>query len=554
MKICIIGGSGKFGQFLTKIFLAQNHEVLSLGRNNQKDFSKYIKSSQVIVISVPLNAAADYYNKLSKIVNAKQLIIDISSVMSLNSELLKKIKAETVFLHPLFAPNINNLFATKYILAPIALQKSKLLVNFLAVIEKSGGTINETSVSEHERIMSYIQGLFHFSSILLAKSLADSNIRTKDIDNFATTFFRLEFDAISRIFSQKADIYADIQFNNPAFLKVLSNYKKILNSLEEIVINKDYDAYNKVFSDVINKLSPLIKDSFEESQVLVKTLPANKKKVGFLGPIGSYSELAAEYFERDMVLTEIDSINGVIRAVNEGNIDVAALPIENSIQGSVAETVDGLYQNKLFIKHAVVMPINHCAATLVSVSDPKSIELVLSHPQALGQCARYITKTFPNAKVVSTLSTAHAFKKIAEERLLKAVAIGNQNAALKYGLKVFAREIEDEPNNETKFVLVAKTFELNSKGSETSLVIVPKRDRPGLLFSILKYFTDNNINLNKIESRPSKQKLGTYVFHVDIEGNYMNPNIKKAIAGIEKESEIIFLGSYNISKYDKKSH
>jgi prephenate dehydratase len=554
MKICIIGGRGKFGQFLTNIFLAQKHSVQILGRSNLNDFSKYVKNNQVIILSVPLEASAEYYNKLAKIVNSKQLIVDISSVMSVNLALIKKIKAETVFIHPLFAPNINNLSATKYILAPVnTAKKTKILDKFLHIIEESGGTIHRTSVAEHERIMSYMQALFHFSSILLAKSLADSNIEPRDIDNFATTFFRLEFDAISRIFSQKAGIYADIQFNNSSFKETLNNFRKILVSLEEIVANKDYEAYDKVFSGVIQKLSPLIKNSFEESQSFVKILPTNNKKLGYLGPMGSYSELAAEYLGKDMVLAEIDSIGGVIRAVNENCIDVATLPIENSIQGSIAETVDGLYQNKLFIKQAVVIPINHCAVTLIEISDPKSIDLVLSHPQALGQCARYIANTFPNAKVVPTLSTAHAFKKIAEEKLLNTVAIGNQNAAHKYNLNIFAKSVEDESNNETKFVLVSKTFELNSKGSVTSLVIVPKRDRPGLLFNILKYFKDNDINLNKIESRPSKQKLGTYVFHVDILGNYVDSNVKKAIAGIEVESEVIFLGSYNISKYDKKS-
>jgi prephenate dehydratase len=231
--------------------------------------------------------------------------------------------------------------------------------------------------------------------------------------------------------------------------------------------------------------------------------------------------------------------------VNDGELDFGVIPIENSVQGSVVETIDGLYQNRLFIEQELIFPIKHCVAALSSEIAPNAVEMVLSKDQALGQCSDYIRANFPNAKQIATTSTSQAFKKIAEEELVKAVAIGTVLAAEKYKLKVLAKNIQNKENNETKFILISKTFDVNSKGQISSFVIVPKKDRPGLLFDILKNFKENNLNLSKIESRPSKFKLGTYVFYTDINGNFKDEAVIKSIAGIKKESDVIFLGSYN---------
>ncbi|MFA6226939.1 MAG: prephenate dehydratase [Candidatus Paceibacterota bacterium] len=269
------------------------------------------------------------------------------------------------------------------------------------------------------------------------------------------------------------------------------------------------------------------------------------KKTGYLGPEGSNSEVAATSLVQSGKIIPIDTITNIIKKVKDGDLDSGVVPIENSIQGSVVETVDGLYKNKLFIQQELIIPIRHCVASLTSKIIPDKIEMVISHPQALGQCSEYIDKYFPNAKRITTTSTAEAFKKIAEEGLLNAVAIGTKVAADKYKLKILAENIQDEENNETKFVLIKKIPSRDLKGKISSLIIIPKKDRSGLLFDILKNFKDNNINLNKIESRPSRLKLGNYIFHIDIEGNFKDKNVEKAIAGIKKEGEVVFLGSYS---------
>ncbi len=548
MKICIIGGRGNFGQFFTKIFKKQKCSVFILGRKNTGKFQNFINKSDIIILSVPADAVKLYYEKLTKIVRQGQLLIDISSVMNQNKKYLLKLKCHTVFLHPLFAPNIQNLKTAKYVLAPVKVKNQKLLKEIIDIFKKDGSTIIETTVSKHEKIMAYIQALSHFNNILLAKVIADSGITVLDIENFSTTFFRLQFDALSRIFAQGSEIYADIQFNNQAFVQVLKSYEHSFQTLAKIVKEKNYSAYDDIFKQITSRFTPLLNYSFVESQSLVKSLPTNSKRVGYLGPMGSYSELAAEYLKPEANFCITETITDVIKMVNDGKLDFGVVPIENSIQGSVVETVDALYQNKLFIEQELIVPINHCVASLTSEISPTNVEMVMSHPQALGQCSDYIRTNFPNAKQISVDSTSQAFKKISEESLVKAVAIGTVNAAKKYKLKILAKNIQNNSNNETKFVLISKNFNVNSQGQISSFVIVPKKDRPGLLFDILKNFKENNLNLSKIESRPSKLKLGTYIFNLDIDGNFQDPAVQKALKGLKEESDAIFLGSYNREK------
>lgn len=267
-------------------------------------------------------------------------------------------------------------------------------------------------------------------------------------------------------------------------------------------------------------------------------------KVGFLGPEGSFSELAAKNLcpKADYSLYERFSV--ILKDVSEGKLDAGVVPIENSIEGSIIEVVDNLFKYRLFIDTTLIVPIKHCCAALSEDVNP---EIILSHPQALGQCSEFISKTYPKAKLIQIASTSLAFKRIKEESLANAVAIGPEIAAEKYSLKIIKRDVQNNEDNQTKFALVTKKFIPKGKGMTTSVVVIPTLDRPGLLFDILKCFKDENLNLTKIESRPSKNKLGTYVFHIDIDGNYLDKGVKSAIENIGKDDEVVFLGSYNQS-------
>jgi prephenate dehydratase len=264
-------------------------------------------------------------------------------------------------------------------------------------------------------------------------------------------------------------------------------------------------------------------------------------KIGYLGPIGSYSSLVCEEIYPFEEKISYNTISLSLKDLKEDKLDFAVVPIENSINGGVGETLDGLYNNHLIITKIVTHPIKHCLATLNKSS---KIELIYSHHQALAQCNKYITKNYPHAEIISMNSTSEALRKISEEKLVNAAAIGSESATKKYNLKILDKYIQDYKNNQTKFAIVGKEYLVNKKSSMTSIVVNPKKNLPGTLADILMVLKKKNINLVKIESRPSKNHSGDYIFYMDLDGKYEDKNISCALLKLGKKSKINFLGCY----------
>ncbi|HHY45951.1 MAG TPA: prephenate dehydratase [Firmicutes bacterium] len=176
---------------------------------------------------------------------------------------------------------------------------------------------------------------------------------------------------------------------------------------------------------------------------------------------------------------------------------------------------------------------------------------ILSHPQALAQCRNYLAAHFPNATQRATTSTAEAAREVASRKGAKpfCAAIGTLRAAQLYGLSIIARDIQDVPENETRFILLARGKRAPRTGHDkTSIAFSTVRDRPGALYSILEEFAVRSINLTKIESRPTKRMLGEYIFFVDCEGHEDDPAVREAIKALEpKTSYIKILGSYPVN-------
>lgn len=238
-----------------------------------------------------------------------------------------------------------------------------------------------------------------------------------------------------------------------------------------------------------------------------------KNLIGVLGPQGSYSEQALKQYSKGNDYVLLDSISEVILQVSSGKIKEAVLPFENSIYGTVLETLDGVFSHNLKITGEMVLKIEHVIAGLNGHASPNSIKFIYSHPQALGQCQAYIEKKYPRAKLVSMPSTSSAFKKIADEKLTDSLAIGSHFAAKIYGLLVVDEYVQDIENNHTRFVVVSK--KAKPRGPLfTFLVIAPRINRVGFIHDMLAIFKKDSINLLHIESRPSKKMLGSYIFYL----------------------------------------
>ena len=271
-------------------------------------------------------------------------------------------------------------------------------------------------------------------------------------------------------------------------------------------------------------------------------------KIATLGPKGTFSELAARKYKNRGKIIFCKNIAGVFDLIeknkSDNKLDVGIVPLENMLDGSVGQTLDLLYHSKLRIIKEIVVPVHHCLASLPS-SKLENIRIVLSHPKALAQCSHFLNEH--NLLAREALSTAEAAHEIREKKLPDTAAICTGRAAKLYNLNIIKRNIEDNKENVTRFIVISRKedseFQKN-KRYKTSIAIHPSEDRPGLLHDLLEEFSSRDINLTKIESRPTKFHLGEYIFYIDFEGHEQEKRVVEALKAIKKLANVRVFGSY----------
>lgn len=269
------------------------------------------------------------------------------------------------------------------------------------------------------------------------------------------------------------------------------------------------------------------------------------RKIGYLGPEGTFTHDAALIYTRDLAcdLVEHKSIQELIYAVVEGKVCQGVVPIENAVEGTVNLTIDILvHEVDLNIVGEIVIPIYHCLMANKGVA-MEDVTKVLSHSQALAQCRRFLDKHLQGVKGEVTESTAAAAVLVRDNQLPWA-AIANRRTADIYGLNILKEGIHDHDGNSTRF-LVIDPREAQRTGHDKTTLAFTVDHRPGSLYHALKIFADMNINLTKIESRPMRTLLGQYLFLVDLEGHKDDTTIKIALDRLEEKCRFIkILGSY----------
>ena len=276
-------------------------------------------------------------------------------------------------------------------------------------------------------------------------------------------------------------------------------------------------------------------------------------RIAYLGPRGTFSEdaLKAAIGNQNVEPAPAATVYDAILAVRQGEADRALVPFENSIEGAVTATLDTLAfdADDLALVGEYDLPISHCLIARQELP-LETIEVVLSHPQASAQCARFIRENLPQAEVRAAASTAEAVRIVAESDQPWA-ALGTESAAGLYGAAVLRQGVEDETDNITRFVWVAPdgTVPSGSGPWRTSLVFSELgEDHPGALVDALQVFSDRAINLTRIESRPLRRGLGRYQFFVDIEGASGEEPLSQAIETLRSKAENVrVLGSWPIS-------
>lgn len=267
------------------------------------------------------------------------------------------------------------------------------------------------------------------------------------------------------------------------------------------------------------------------------------KRIAFLGPPGTFSEEAALHHDPTAQLLPFASVAAVAAAVDSGMAEEGVVAIENSIEGSVTDTLDILiHESCLSIRQELVLPVDHCLLVRPGMQ-ADDVKVLLSHPQALGQCRRFVERCFPKAEVVAALSTAAAVEEMMARE--NAAAIGTRRAAELYAAEILARDIQDRSDNLTRFVVLAETDHPATGNDKTSLAFSFADDRPGLLMSTLQEFSTRGINLTKVESRPTKERLGEYIFLLDLAGHRSDATVAEALNAVEAQASFFrIFGSY----------
>ncbi|MBD1850382.1 prephenate dehydratase [Leptolyngbya sp. FACHB-711] len=271
--------------------------------------------------------------------------------------------------------------------------------------------------------------------------------------------------------------------------------------------------------------------------------------IAYLGPTGTYTESAAiacaQWLSQTKGITlplmPYPSIAQAIRAVAQQEVPVAVVPVENSTEGSVRMTLDTVWQfDALQIQQALVLPISH--ALLSRASGLEAIEIVYSHPQAISQCQGWLEKFLPTAQLIPTNSTTEALQHLDNPHI---GAISSERAAHLYNLPILAHPINDLPDNCTRFWIIS--LEPASTGKHTSLAFNLPANVPGSLVKTLDVLARRNINLSRIESRPTKRAIGDYLFFVDLEADLQSEAVQSALAELRSCTETLkIFGSYNI--------
>lgn len=272
--------------------------------------------------------------------------------------------------------------------------------------------------------------------------------------------------------------------------------------------------------------------------------------IAYLGPQGTYTEAATISYrdwlkqqgQDDLILSPYNNIYQALEAVKQQKSQLAVVPVENSIQGSVAVTLDSCWElDDLQIQQALTLPIVH---SLLSHNDNiDKIKKVYSHPQALGQCQRWLSKYLPQVELIPTNSTTEALKYLEKE--LTSGAIASSRAAEIYNIPVLADQINDYPDNCTRFWVIG--LKSQGQGSLISLAFSVPANIPGSLVKPLSCLAQRNINMSRIESRPTKRSLGEYLFFIDLEGSFSDIKVKEALQELEDCTGLLkIFGNYEV--------
>ena len=578
--IGIIGGKGKMGRAFATFFQKHGFEVLIADKGTKLTNKKVVQRSDIVFVSVSLTHTEKVLKEVIPHIKKNQALVEITSVKDPLIPLFDQVKGEVLSLHPMC--NHTQLTRGARILF-MPYRGKKTARAFKKLFEDAHFIVQELSIKKHDTLMSLIQGLPHFAEIVFAHTMQDLGFKTKQLHKYSSPATDLKLKMVGRILAQNPELYGGIQIYNPRNKKILKSHLDSVQRLYDIVQNDDMAEFVKYFkssakflgkykdtalAETDHVISILREEDLVESEKDTKKKIQKGKKVSskhalaLLGPALTYTDFAADVFlkksyAKQQKLTHKsykNTIEEVLEDTAKGKVACGLVPIENKLHGTVRETLDGLFRHKVQIVSAVDLPIKHCISVLPGV-EKRHVKIIMSHGQALSQCKRYLKKHFKNADHVAVSSSAKAFETVKHKNFRHIAVIGPVKSAKNHGFKIIDRNIADQVENFTKFVVVTKgtqkknTVQLNNPlfahPKHTSIALYFSKDKAGSLFTVFQAFAENKVNMTRVESRPYKEEFGGYIFFIDFEGDPSQKKVNytlKRVAAITAGLKI--LGTY----------
>ncbi|MBU1935291.1 prephenate dehydrogenase/arogenate dehydrogenase family protein, partial [Patescibacteria group bacterium] len=363
--IGIIGGKGKMGKYFTEFFERNGYSVIISDKQTKLTNRQVAKKADVVIISVPIDKTEEVIREVAPHIKKSGLLMDLTSFKVFPMEAMKKTKASYLGCHPLFGPTA----PIEGQLAILCPGKGKKWFNWLKdLLAKNKVIVRELPAKKHDEFMAYIQALTHFSDIALVDALRKSKIPIQKFISYESPVYRLELDMIGRILNQDPNLYANIQIQNPSSSKVIKSFIKSCEELAKTIDQKNIKGNTDIFKKCAKYLDGFCKTAMEESDKLlsylnlIPELPTTSDKpkgdIAVLGPKNTYSDMALKNYRPKIKPDYVSSIAEVFELIKKGKVKEGLVPIENSLTGSVRETLDELYHNNIWIEKVISQPIH----------------------------------------------------------------------------------------------------------------------------------------------------------------------------------------------------
>lgn len=543
--IGIIGGTGKFGSWFKNYFKNKGLEVLVSGRSTELTHQQLAQKSDIVFVCVPIRHTAQTIKEIREYVRADALLSDFTGLKVIPMEEMLKSKSGVTGLHPMFGPLVPNLAGQNVVFCS---GRDNHWTTFLKeMFAGDGAKIIETTSEEHDHQMAIVQALVHFINLGFAQTLVQQNVLPVDL--FSSPNFRMQTILMARILTQQPELSADMQLYNPMFPKVMGIFKRQIDKTSmDITLNnpgsieKDFKQaaeFLSDFSDVAQVKSQEIVNIIDHQPIKVghsKKITIENATIGFLGPQGTHSHQAAKEIFKNSQAKIKNSITEVFQALINNEIEIGIVPAENSTAGMVTETIYNLVNYPVAISGSYDLLIHHYL--LGRTKDKNDLKVVMSHQQALNQCAGWLEQNLSAAKKETMAST---IKGILTTKDPTIGFIASKTAAETYNLNILAEKIEDDKANTTKFFLI--TNELNHElaqkmQSQKTLLLLAVYDRVGVLRDILSVFSNKELNLSRLHSIPSS-KAWDYYFYILVDENIESEKLKNCLKELEEYCSVV---------------